>query len=289
MRGGGDDVAVLERRALLTGRDETRDVSHVREEVRALAVGDLSETSVVPVAGVGRTAANDETGLEEVRVGLELGVVDDTSSGVDAVRERLEVDRRSGDLLLGSVVAVGEVAAVRETETHDTVLGVDQGGEGGEAGGVSAVSDEADVGWLRQKARRGENIEKDGRRSGEVYQMVGQVAGSNQTGTRPGSGCPSWPDQDHAHSLRGRARVGLDVDTPDLGVEVERLESALSGEVLELVDELVAAVVTGAGETLRVLVGEDRAVGLHDGEGGEVLRDVSEAREWTGRSVGNWG
>jgi hypothetical protein len=133
--GGGDDVAVLERRALLTGRNETRDVSHVREEVRALGVCDLSETSVVPVAGVGRTAANDETGLEEVRVGLELRVVDDTSRGVDAVRERLEVDRRSGDLLLGGVVAVGEMTAVRETETHDTVLGVDQGGEGGEAGG----------------------------------------------------------------------------------------------------------------------------------------------------------
>jgi hypothetical protein len=80
----------------------------------------------------------------------------------------------------------------------------------------------------------------------------------------------------------GRARVGLDVDAPDLGVEVEGLEGALAGEVLEDVNVLVAAVVTGAGETLRVLVGEDRAVGLHDGKRGQVLRSNElKARELT--------
>lgn len=39
-------------------------------------------------------------------------------------------------------------------------------------------------------------------------------------------------------SLGGGSRVWLDVDTPDLGVEVEGLERSLSAEVLEDVDVL---------------------------------------------------
>jgi hypothetical protein len=131
--GGGDDVAVLEGRALLAGGDKARNVGHVRKEVGALTVGNLAETGVIPVAGVGRTAANDEARLEEVGVRLELGVIEDTSRRVDAVRERLEVDRGGGNLLLGRVIAVGQVTTIREAETHDTVLRIDEGGEGGEA------------------------------------------------------------------------------------------------------------------------------------------------------------
>ena len=43
----------------------------------------------------------------------------------------------------------------------------------------------------------------------------------------------------------GRSGVGLDVDAPLLGVESEGREGALLGEGLQLVDELVAAVVPG--------------------------------------------
>jgi hypothetical protein len=39
-------------------------------------------------------------------------------------------------------------------------------------------------------------------------------------------------------SLGGRTRVRLDVDAPDLGVEVEGLERSVSSEVLEDVDVL---------------------------------------------------
>jgi hypothetical protein len=63
-----------------------------------------------------------------------LGVVDDTGRRVDSVWERLEVDGRSGNLLFGSVVTVSQVTSVRETETHDSVLGVDERSECGEAG-----------------------------------------------------------------------------------------------------------------------------------------------------------
>ena len=54
------------------------------------------------------------------------------------------------------------------------------------------------------------------------------------------------------------ARVRLHVGV--LGAE-QRLD-ALAGEVLDLVDDLVAAVVALAGIALGVLVGEDRARGL---------------------------
>ena len=40
-------------------------------------------------------------------------------------------------------------------------------------------------------------------------------------------------------SLGGGSRVGLDVDTPDLGVEVECLQSSVSAEVLEDINVLI--------------------------------------------------
>jgi len=39
--------------------------------------------------------------------------------------------------------------------------------------------------------------------------------------------------------LGGRSRVRLDVDTPDLGVEVECLQSSVSAEVLEDINVLI--------------------------------------------------
>jgi hypothetical protein len=55
-----------------------------------------------------------------------------------------------------------------------------------------------------------------------------------------------------------------------LGAE-ERLDP-VAGEVLDVVDDLVAAVVALAGIALGVLVGEHRAGGLHHGRRREVLR-----------------
>jgi hypothetical protein len=149
LRGGGDNVAELEWRALLSSSDQTRDVGHVAHEVGTLSIGNLPETSIVPVTGVGGSTADEQSRLEEVGVGLELRVVDQTGFGVDTVWERLEVDGRGGDLLLGGVVTVGKVATccrvktmiygctiwltIGETETHDTVLRVDESSECGKA------------------------------------------------------------------------------------------------------------------------------------------------------------
>ena len=63
------------------------------------------------------------------------------------------------------------------------------------------------------------------------------------------------------------AGVGLDVDV--LGAE--ELFGAVAGEVFDNVGELTAAVVTLAGVTLGVLVGEDGSGGFEHGAGDEVL------------------
>ncbi len=45
----------------------------------------------------------------------------------------MKVDGGRGDLFLGGVVSVSEMSTVGKTETHDSVLRVDESGEGGEA------------------------------------------------------------------------------------------------------------------------------------------------------------
>lgn len=71
--------------------------------------------------------------------------------------------------------------------------------------------------------------------------------------------------------IRRATGVGLDVDSPGSGIQVERLEGAVAAEVLDLVDELVTTIVTIPRHALGVLVGEGAAEGLDDRERGEVL------------------
>jgi len=60
-----------------------------------------------------------------------------------------------------------------------------------------------------------------------------------------------------------RTRIRLDIDAPLCWVEIERLERPHATQLLQLVDPLVTAVVPGVGQTLRVLVGQNRSVGFH--------------------------
>lgn len=70
----------------------------------------------------------------------------------------------------------------------------------------------------------------------------------------------------------GRAATeALDVDTPLLRVEVEGLEGTTLAQQLDLVNVLVATIVTSAGVALGVLVGHGRTQGIEDGAGGDVL------------------
>lgn len=68
-----------------------------------------------------------------------------------------------------------------------------------------------------------------------------------------------------------RSRQALDVDTPLLRVEVEGLKGTALAEKLDLVDVLVATIVTSTGVTLRVLVGHGGTKSVEDGAGGDVL------------------
>lgn len=143
--GGRDDITILEGRVLLASGDQTRDMGHVAQQVRTVAVGDLSQSLVVPVSRVSGSTTDDQSGLVKTGVGGQLLVVDQTGSRGDSVREGLEVDGRSGNLLLGGVVTVGQVTAVGQAQTHDSVLGVDERGEGGKVGGGSRVGLDVDT------------------------------------------------------------------------------------------------------------------------------------------------
>lgn len=64
---------------------------------------------------------------------------------------------------------------------------------------------------------------------------------------------------------------GLHVDTPLVRGEVEGFKSTILAKHLDLVDELVATVVTSTRLALRVLVGHGRAKSVEDSTGGDIL------------------
>ncbi|RUS23247.1 hypothetical protein BC937DRAFT_89717 [Endogone sp. FLAS-F59071] len=200
---GCDDVTEVEGiRGFLTGH-EARDVGDVGHEVSAVEVSDFAETGVVPFTRVGRSTADEELGTEEEGVALESIIVDQTGLVVNLIGHGFEVDGGRRYLLLGSLVAVGQVAAGSELQAHETVMGLDQSSESRKVG--------------------------------------------------------------------GRARVGLDVDTPDFGIQMEGFQSTLAADVFDLIDVLVTAIVSGTRETFRIFVGQRGCVGFHNRERGEVL------------------
>ena len=80
-------------------------------------------------------------------------------------------------------------------------------------------------------------------------------------------------DQRRVNGEVGRAaRETLDIDGPLLRVEFERIEGALLGQVLDLVDILVSTVVAGSRVALRVLVGQARSLELHRVATGKIFR-----------------
>lgn len=154
MRGRGHDIGVVERRVDDSARHEAGDVRHVNHHVRADLVADGTEALVVPLTRVGGAAGDDEFRLEEHGVLFELVVVDVAGLLVEAVRKRLEVDRRGRDALLGSVEAVGEVTAMREVETHDAVVRLEQASVDRHVGRRARVRLAVDAPLVRRQAER---------------------------------------------------------------------------------------------------------------------------------------
>ena len=94
---GGDNISVLEWRRDDTGRDKTRNVGHVNNEVRANLVSNLAHARIVDQTAVGRGTGNNALRTVELSVVLQHVVVNDASLEVDTVGEGLEVGRDSRD------------------------------------------------------------------------------------------------------------------------------------------------------------------------------------------------
>jgi hypothetical protein len=56
--GGSDDITELERRALFTSSNKTRNMSHIGKEVSSLSIGNLPQSSVIPISGVSGSTTN---------------------------------------------------------------------------------------------------------------------------------------------------------------------------------------------------------------------------------------
>lgn len=120
--GGGDHISVLKGRRNNAGSNQTGNVSHIDNQVSANGVSDLAHASIVDQTAVGRGTGNKDLGAVHLSVGLQGVIVDDTSLGVDAVRECLEVRRDSRDLALGGLVSVTQVTAMRQVKTHQSIM-----------------------------------------------------------------------------------------------------------------------------------------------------------------------
>ncbi len=129
MRCGGDDMRVRDWGRMHSGRDEAGKVRHVDDEERADFVGNLAHAGKVEGAGIGAAAANDHLGLFALGNLFELVVVDDLGILADAVAG--DAVQLAGKIQL---VAVGEVAAMRQVEAEDGIAGLNNGHVGGGVG-----------------------------------------------------------------------------------------------------------------------------------------------------------
>mmetsp|Transcript_58697 Transcript_58697/g.139771 ORF Transcript_58697/g.139771 Transcript_58697/m.139771 type:complete len:372 (-) Transcript_58697:293-1408(-) len=125
--GGGHHIAGLEGRGVLARGHEATDVRDVRHEDGAHLVGDRPELPEVDDPGVGGGPAQDHGRAEDQGRLPKLLEVDEPGLRVHAVGQGLEVDGGGRDLLLGGVVAVGEVTAAGQVQAHDTCVRRQQG------------------------------------------------------------------------------------------------------------------------------------------------------------------
>mmetsp|Transcript_14959 Transcript_14959/g.47613 ORF Transcript_14959/g.47613 Transcript_14959/m.47613 type:complete len:352 (+) Transcript_14959:270-1325(+) len=226
----------------------------------------------------------------EVDVGLEpLPVEDDTGAGA---AQRL-VGGGGDDVAMGEgVVALPrghqprDVRHVVEQEGPDRVRDLSHAGiipvagvgggsgddelgtEEGCAGSKGVVVDQAGSGrhlvWQRLKIDRG----------GRHAPLVGVIPVRQMPPRRqvqPHHSVVRLQQRRVGGKVGGRARVWLDVHTPLVRIQAEEVQRTRLAQPFQLVDVLVAAVITCAGKTLRVLVCEDGAERLPHLSRDEVL------------------
>mmetsp|Transcript_58698 Transcript_58698/g.139776 ORF Transcript_58698/g.139776 Transcript_58698/m.139776 type:complete len:556 (-) Transcript_58698:504-2171(-) len=136
---GRHHVAEREGRGVEAGGNQPGDVRDVCHEVCAHLVRNLPELGKVDHARISRSTTQDHGRTEDQRRLTQLIEVDEPCLRVHAVRQRLKVDGRGTDLLLGRVVAVGEVPAARQVQAHDAGMGRQQGSVDGKIGWAARV------------------------------------------------------------------------------------------------------------------------------------------------------
>ena len=109
-----DDVAVRERLRLLLRGNQTRDVRHIHHQHRPALIGDFSKSHVIPITRVRRATANDHLRSEIKCLFFQLVVINVTRRRIHLVRQRLEENRRRGNLLpIRGVISVRQMTSRR--------------------------------------------------------------------------------------------------------------------------------------------------------------------------------
>ena len=103
LRGGGDNIAVVEGVLEFLSSNKTTGVGNVGHEPCTLLGSDLLEVLIVPVPGIRGSTTDDETGLEHLGGGFQFGVINETGIGNNRIGEGLEVDGRGSHLLLSGL------------------------------------------------------------------------------------------------------------------------------------------------------------------------------------------
>lgn len=145
MRGGGDDVAVFERIAENSRRNQPGKMSHIAHEIRAVIVSDLAHFGVIKVARipkndplskqntpptrekcVSRRVSSNQQLRTKQRCSLShLVVVNQAGGRRHLIRHGLVKDGGGADLLVVRLITVRQMAAARQIETHDAIVRLD--------------------------------------------------------------------------------------------------------------------------------------------------------------------
>ena len=111
-------MGVFHRILQKAGGDEAGGVGHVYPQDGANFIGNLTHALIVPFAGIGRCAADDEFGFVLEGLALRVVIVHEAGFLVQAIGHRLVQDARC---VHGR--AVGEMAAHRQVQPHENIPG----------------------------------------------------------------------------------------------------------------------------------------------------------------------
>jgi hypothetical protein len=84
---GGDDITILKGVVQLLSSNKTRGVSNIGHKPGSFFVCDLTELSILPVTGISRGTADNETGPENLSLRGKSGIINEVGIRGGGVRE----------------------------------------------------------------------------------------------------------------------------------------------------------------------------------------------------------